>query len=51
MNSEFIIAINKTHQYVEFGDRKCGAPTARMKWLQGFQVLSLISVTANGAAP
>jgi len=32
MYSEFIIDINKSHQYEELGDRDCGVPTARGKW-------------------
>ncbi|MGD2066337.1 MAG: hypothetical protein PVI43_04105 [Candidatus Bathyarchaeota archaeon] len=51
MNPEFIIAINKLHQYEEVGDRKCGAPTATKKWLQGIQVLNVISVTAKNVEP
>jgi hypothetical protein len=31
MYPEFIIAINKSHQYEEAGDRNCGAPTAMKK--------------------
>ena len=51
MNPEFIIAINKIHQYEEVGDRRCGAPTARRKLLQGIQVLNVISVTATSVEP
>jgi hypothetical protein len=45
MNPEFIIAINKIHQYGEVGDRKCGSLTAMRKLLQDLKVLKLISVT------
>ena len=45
MNPEFIIAINKIHQYEEVGDRKCGYPTPKRKLLQYLKVLKLISVT------
>jgi hypothetical protein len=51
MYSEFIIAINKSHQYEETGDRKCGAPTAMKKWLQVNQVLKAILVTAKTVEP
>ncbi len=51
MYPEFIIAINKSHQYEEVGDRSCGVPTARRKWLQGIQVLNAISVTAKSVEP
>jgi len=51
MNSEFIIAINKSHQYEEDGDRNCGAPTAMQKWIQDIQVLKAIFVTAKSVEP
>jgi hypothetical protein len=51
MYPEFIIAINKSHQYVEVGDRGCGAPTARRRWLQVNQVKKAIFVTAESVEP
>jgi hypothetical protein len=51
MYSEFIIAINKSHQYEEDGDRSCGAPTAMRKWLQDIHVSNAIFVTAKSVEP
>jgi len=51
MNSEFIIAINKSHQYEENGDTRCGAPNAMQKWLQDIQVMNAIFVTAKSVEP
>ena len=51
MYSEFIIAINKSHQYEEDGDRSCGALTAMRKWLQDIQVMDAIFVTAKSVEP
>jgi len=51
MNPEFIIAINKSHQYEEVGDRICGVQTAGRKWLQDNLVWKAIFVTATSAEP
>jgi hypothetical protein len=51
MYSEFIIDINKSHQYEEVGDRNCGVTTAKGKWLQDTQVWKAISVTAKSVEP
>jgi hypothetical protein len=51
MYSEFIIAINKSHQYEEDGDRSCGVPTAMRKWFQDIQVMDAIFVIAKSVEP
>jgi hypothetical protein len=47
MYPEFIIDINKSHQYEELGDRNHSVPTARGKQPQDNQVWKAISVAAS----